>query len=127
MVTVMGSESLWVAAGLIALLGAIGALVRHGLNVIYATTPATYRRSIVAVNVVGGGLAGFALTVESVLGTVVAVGLLGSMTTFSTVAVWIAEDIRQRKPRSALWLSLSHLVWGVPAIVAGWLLGNFAG
>jgi CrcB protein len=119
----MDELSIWVGVAMLALLGALGAISRFGASLLSTRLTGDARRGILLVNVGGAAVAGYLLTAESTLATLVAIGLLGSLTTFSTLAVWIADDIRSRAPLAAVWLILSHLVLGVPAVVAGYLLG----
>lgn len=121
----MTEQSVWLGIALLVLLGAFGAIARHGLGLLSRDITHRARRGIIAVNVVGAGAAGYLLTVNHSLGTIVAIGLLGSVTTFSTIAVWIADDIRNREPLAAVRLILHHMMWGVPAVVGGFLLGRF--
>jgi CrcB protein len=123
----MTDQSVWLGVTLIAFFGAIGAMVRYGASLLSTRLTGQARRGIIAVNVVGAGFAGFFLTVDQTWGTLVAIGLLGSITTFSTIAVWIADDIRRREPLAAVGMILNHLLLGLPAVLAGFLLGRFLG
>ena len=110
---------------LIAILGAIGALIRHGLGVIFRRNPSSYRVAITAANILGSLAAGFTLTLGQPLATVLAAGLWGSVTTFSTIAVWIAEDLRNKKFASAAAVVTGHLVGGLAGVAAGVAVGVF--
>lgn len=109
----------WVA---IAGLGAIGALLRFGLSA-WVTN---YRRAlmIVVVNSVGAFGAGWGLGADwAMWATLLAAGLWGSLTTFSTLAVDVVESGMTRLRRGVTLLSL-HLIGGVLGVWAGIILGS---
>jgi fluoride exporter len=110
---------------LIGIMGAVGAVIRHSLSVMFQRRPASYRFAITAANILGSGAAGFALTVDGPLATIFAAGFLGSLTTFSTIAVWIADDLRHRELASATTVIVGHLAAGVAAVAAGFAWGIF--
>jgi CrcB protein len=120
----MTDQSVWLGVTLVVFFGAIGAMIRDGASLLATRLTGEARRGIIAVNVIGAGIAGFLLTVDHTWGTLIAIGLLGSVTTFSTIAVWIADDIRRREPLAAVGMILSHLLVGLPAVLAGFLLGR---
>lgn len=112
--------------GIVFLAGGIGALVRHAATVTGAPDPRRVRRRITAVNVVGAFFAGVLVAIDNPLAIAMTVGLFGSLTTFSTIAVWLADDIRQREPVQAVKIVLSHVLLSVPAVLTGALVGQVA-
>ena len=115
---------LWLTLVLVALAGAVGALIRYGAGAVGAADPRHMRRRITAVNTVGAFFAGVVVAIDHLVATVITVGLFGSLTTFSLIAVWVAEDIRNRHPAGALRLVVSHVLLGVPAVLFGFLAGQ---
>jgi fluoride ion exporter CrcB/FEX len=103
----------------IALLGAVGALVRAGLLQWFAraTWPTTY--STVVANIVGSLGAGLVMGADwGVWSWWLAAGLFGAVTTFSTIAVDVAEKLRgEHKGGWAL------LLWHVLGGLMGFLMG----
>lgn len=120
----MTSLPLWAMFPLVAVAGGIGALVRHAATVVGRQEPDRIRRRITLINGVGAFFAGGLLGTDDPFAVALAVGLFGSLTTFSTIAVWWADDIRQRESRRALRSMLAHVVVGVPAVVVGFLIGQ---
>lgn len=118
--------SLGVMLGIVFLAGGLGAVIRHAAIVTRQAGRSQVRRRITAVNVGGAFFAGFLVTIDNPVTVAVTVGLLGSLTTFSTIAVWLAEDIRRREPVQAVKVVLSHVLLGVPAVLAGFLIGQIA-
>jgi CrcB protein len=116
--------SLWVILGIVALGGAIGALVRHAAATFTTPDPGLVRRRITAINVVGAFCAGAVMTIDHALALAITVGLFGSLTTFSTIAVWVAQDFQHREPVSAIKVLLGHVLLGVPAVLGGFLLAQ---
>lgn len=122
----MMSIPLWVLLGVVSLGGGIGALIRHAAGTARQPSPAQARRRITAVNVAGAFFAGILLTIDHPLTNAITAGLFGSLTTLSTIAVWMAEDIRHREPVSAIKVLLGHVLLGVPAVLIGFLTGQIA-
>jgi CrcB protein len=120
----MTSLPLWLMLVLVAFAGGIGALIRYAATVTGKPRPGLVRRRITAINVVGAFFAGLVVTLDYPLAAVLTVGLFGSLTTLSTVAVWWADDIRRRDPLAAVKNVLVHVVLGVPAVLLGFLLGQ---
>jgi CrcB protein len=112
---------LWLTIVLVGVAGALGALIRHAVTVSGRPDPATVRWRITAVNTVGSFFAGTLFALDSVFATVLAVGIFGALTTFSTIAVWLADDFRRRQGRSATVLLTTHLLGGGLAVVAGFV------
>ena len=122
----MMSVPLGVMLGIVFLAGGLGALIRHAAIVIRSPHPHQVRRRITAVNMVGAFFAGVLITLDNPLAIAITVGLFGSLTTFSTIAVWLADDIRRREPVLAVKVLFSHVLLGVPAVLAGFLIGQIA-
>ena len=122
----MMSLPLGVMLGIVFLAGAIGALIRHAAIVTRQPGPSQVRRRITYVNLVGAFFAGLLITLDNPLAIALTVGLFGALTTFSTIAVWLADDIRSREPVAAVKVVLAHVLLGVPAVLAGFLAGQIA-
>ncbi|GAA2563243.1 CrcB protein [Neomicrococcus aestuarii] len=127
--------NLWMLAGLVALAGSVGSLLRWAVDVLLSHRVAQTEHSFVAVfpwalllvNVVGSFVCGVATAQwgHSEWGLVLATGLAGGLTTMSTLAVTSANHLRAKKTvRVALWSLLLHLVLGVSAAWLGLLLGG---
>ena len=120
----MMSMPLGVMLGIVFLAGAVGALIRHAAIVIRQPGTSQVRRRITVVNLVGAFFAGLLITLNNPLAIAITVGLFGALTTFSTIAVWLADDIRRREPVQAVTVVLAHVLLGVPAVLAGFLVGQ---
>lgn len=120
----MTALPLWAMLPLVAVAGGIGALVRHATSVTGKQEPSHIRRRITVVNTVGAFFAGALLVIDHPVAIALAVGLFGSLTTFSTIAVWWAEDIRQRESIRAIRSVLVHVAAGVPAVLVGFVIGQ---
>lgn len=110
----------WLA---VAGLGGLGALLRWAMSA-WVTS---YRRAlmIVVVNSVGACAAGWGLAGGwGLWGMVLAAGLWGSLTTFSTLAVDVVEFSGTRTLRSGVTLLLLHVVGGVVGVWAGMVLAS---
>lgn len=122
-----GSGGLWLALG-IALAGGAGAALRYLLD---TAVPVRVRErfpwGIMLVNLTGsfalGLLAGLAL--GQPLASVLAVGLLGGYTTFSTAILDTVRLLQQRRIGAALLNGPGMLVATVVLAVCGILLGRF--
>jgi CrcB protein len=110
--------------GLIAILGALGALLRY----VVGHTLARYAQgtlAIVVVNLAGSALAGaLAALPDSALTLALLVGLCGSLTTFSTVATQLIPGTRGASRTAWIALALTHAVgsvvfaWGAFTLVS---------
>jgi fluoride exporter len=120
----MTSLSLWMVVVLVSGAGAIGALMRYAATVTGMPQPGLVRRRITAINVAGAFGAGMVVAIDHPLAVVLSVGLFGSLTTLSTIAVWWADDFRQGKPIVAVRNISVHVLLGVPAVVIGFLIGQ---
>ena len=120
----MMSVPVWVLLGVVTLGGGVGALIRHATVTARQPSPGQVRRRITAVNVVGAFFAGILLTIDHPLTLAITAGLFGSLTTLSTIAVWMAEDIRHRELVSAVKVLLGHVLLGIPAVLIGFLAGQ---
>jgi fluoride ion exporter CrcB/FEX len=108
----------------ISLGGGIGALLRHAATSLGTPDSRQVRRRITAINVGGAFFAGVLVTIDHPLALAIVIGLAGSLTTLSTIAVWIAEDFRHREHLHAVKVLLGHILLGVPAVLAGFLAGQ---
>jgi CrcB protein len=120
----MADAPVWLVVVAAIVLGALGAMGRWGLTVLSQKVTGHLRWGIVTANVVGSGFAGYLLALDHALGAVVAVGLLGSLTTFSSVAYTMAEELNRRAALPALGLLATHTLLGLPAVALGFLLGS---
>lgn len=110
----------WVA---IAGLGAVGALLRWALSAWVTNYPRALM--IVAVNSLGALGAGLGIGADwGLWGTLLAAGLWGSLTTFSTLAVDVVEFSRSTRLRAGVTLLMLHVVGGVLGVWAGILLAS---
>lgn len=116
---------LWLIFVLVAVTAAIGALVRHALSVVGPSESIPVRRRITVVNTLGAFGAGALLAVNGELAVILATGFFGSLTTFSTLAVWMASDFSQGKPMAAFRVVFVHFLLGIPAVWGGFLLSDF--
>jgi CrcB protein len=118
------SAAAWIG---IALLGGLGALARFGLDTVVSTrTGGLFPWGTLAVNASGsfvlGLVAGLALHGEALV--LVATGMIGSYTTFST---WMLETQRlgeDGEGRAALANLALSVVLGLAAVVLGRVLGE---
>lgn len=105
----------------IASLGAVGALLRFAVSAWVTNYPRALM--IVLVNSVGAFGAGWGMASDwGVWGTLLAAGLWGSLTTFSTLAVDVIESGMTRLRLGVALLSL-HLIGGVIGLSLGISLG----
>ena len=110
----------------IGVLGAAGALVRYGLVLWFraAHWPSTY--STVLANIIGSAGAGLVIAADGGMWSWwLAAGLFGAITTLSTVAVDVAEELRLR--RKSWWaLVLWHVLGGLVGFLVGFQIGAVA-
>jgi len=118
------SAQLWVMLGVISVGGGIGALIRHAASVVGSPDPRQVRRRITAVNIAGALCAGALVTLDHPVALAISIALFGALTTLATIALWVAEDIRQREPVQAVKVVFSHVLLGVPAVLIGFLAGQ---
>ena len=110
----------------IAMLGAAGALVRAGLLQWFARAswPTTY--STVFANIVGSLGAGLVVGADwGVWSWWLAAGLFGAVTTFSTVAVDVAEKLR-RHDKGGWALLMWHVLGGLAGFLVGYQIAAVA-
>ncbi|MFC0582546.1 fluoride efflux transporter FluC [Micrococcoides hystricis] len=108
--------------GLIFVLGGLGSVIRY-----VAAQAAPY--GLVFVNMAGSVLLGIiaslsVLDTTSGVGLLLATGLCGGLTTFSTVMVLWAQDLHQRRIRHLLRSIRLHLFTGLLAAAVGLFLGT---
>lgn len=107
----------------IASLGAVGALLRFAVSAWVTNYPRALM--IVLVNSVGAFGAGWGMASDwGVWGTLLAAGLWGSLTTFSTLAVDVVDVSGPKKVRAGVTLLSLHLIGGVVGVWAGIVLGS---
>jgi CrcB protein len=117
----------------VALGGAAGALLRHGINLLLPkSTQHAFSISTLSVNVVGCFLAGLLLVWVMQRSEIdfwralLLTGLLGGLTTFSAFGLDLLQLVRTERWS---WLALTvllHVVLGLAAVVAGWRIGQSA-
>ncbi len=123
------AQALAVAAG-----GSLGALLRHGANLLLPKAAHhPFAASTLLVNVVGCLLAGIVVAwlehrqPDEFWRALLLTGLLGGLTTFSAFGVDLLQLLRAGRWG---WLALVaglHVGLGLLAIVAGWKLARLAG
>lgn len=111
---------------LVALGGAIGALCRYGASVVFSGASGTF-----IANVSGAFLLGFFLTVAGRRSDIpldmrrfVAIGILGSYTTFSILSYQTWELIETGNMLGAAANAMGSLIAGLLAVVAGVVLAR---
>jgi CrcB protein len=109
--------------------GAIGALLRYGVSLAFATADTRHRppkhltfpRAVLVVNVVGSAVSGGLLAVSEQTGVsadlllVLVTGLCGGLTTFSTWSVETMQLVIEGRMRAALASVWLNLVLGLAA------------
>ena len=115
------SVSLPAQLALVAIGGAAGSVLRHLAALVLGASPAT----TLLVNVSGSFLIGWVLAqrVGDALTLLVAVGVLGGYTTFSTFEWQLLDSIRSGNHLAALSYALGSVVLGLLAVYLGFLLG----
>ena len=109
---------------LIAAGGAVGATLRW---TVLQLSEGSFRPALLAVNVVGCAVLGAAVAREGPIGTsrhrwlhdALAVGFCGGLTTFSTLAVEVAELGRDGRAGFAAWYLGASVVLGIAAVLFG--------
>ncbi|MFG0284484.1 MAG: fluoride efflux transporter CrcB [Phycisphaerales bacterium JB039] len=121
------------AAAMVATGGAAGALARYGLSIWLARPDVRFPYAILLCNVGGcllmGALMWFVMhkpTLAPTLRLLLVVGLLGSLTTFSTFGYDTIELARQGHVAQAIWNVVANVVLGLGAVALGawaaWML-----
>lgn len=111
----------------IGLLGGVGATARHLLDeLVTEHAPGVFPLGILAVNLLGAGLIGVATgaVVDGDAGRLLATGLLGGFTTFST---WMLDsrELAAHGHRPAFWLNLgASVALGLLAVWIGREVGG---
>ncbi len=111
--------------------GAIGALARYGLNLLFAKTFAPFPFATFFINITGSFLIGFLLIfsqdkfpANENLRLLIIVGFLGAYTTFSTFEFETFELLQAKQSLLAiLYVSLSFAV-GLTAVFSGALMAR---
>jgi CrcB protein len=113
---------------LVALAGAGGVLLRYGVSSQFHGDALPW--VTVAINVIGSFLLGLLVVAHWAspqTRTVLGVGLLGGLTTFSTFSVQAFLDLEAGEPGRALLYVLASMVLGIAAAAAGYYLGRSIG
>lgn len=113
--------------------GAAGALLRHGVNLLLPrTVQHAFSASTLAVNVVGCFFAGLLLvwilqrSETDFWRALLLTGLMGGLTTFSAFGLDLLLLVRAER---WAWLGLTvflHIALGLVAVLAGWRIGQSA-
>jgi fluoride exporter len=114
-----------VTAALVALTGAGGVLLRYGLSSSVHGDALPWVTA--AINVVGSFLLGMLVVAHWAspqTRTVLGVGLLGGLTTFSTWSVQAFLDVEAGQPVKGLLLILTSVALGLGGAAAGYYLGR---
>ena len=115
---------------LVACFGAIGAVSRFGITQLFAfTVGKEYPLGTLVANVLGCLLMGllfgvFGDEIDHRYRAAIAIGFLGSLTTFSTFAADIVSEAQQQRWVSAFSVVALSLLLGVGALVLGLWLGR---
>jgi fluoride exporter len=119
---------IWAA---VALGGALGSMLRHGVNVaVHRITGQVTPLAVALVNVSGclaiGVLAGMIASGRwapgPALRTFVIVGMLGGFTTFSSFGLDVLTLVHQGRPTAALVNVVAQVILGLVAVSAGYAL-----
>ncbi len=111
----------WLAIGA---LGALGALARWGLMAIARRARRGDLLGVVIANTVGSFAAGVLLVHPVWWAEPVAIGVLGALTTFSTIAQGMAVDLESGRGGRFVRALLVHLVTGLGSVLLGFTLGS---
>jgi fluoride exporter len=120
----------WLAVGMG---GALGSLVRHGVNVLVARRAgqavpyATLAVNLVGCAVIGllaGLLASHRLSMTPTVRLFVFVGILGGFTTFSSFGLDTFTLAREGRLATATWNVAVQVIGGVAAVAGGYFLGR---
>lgn len=108
--------------------GAIGSMLRFAVGHIYAVRSENPFLTVITVNMVGSLLIGMVvgkIPRENPMFLLLAIGLLGGFTTFSSFSLDLFAMIRQNMIGQALFYGLGQIVVGVVAAAFGfWLVGG---
>ena len=106
--------------------GAVGTAARYGLGQRFPVDAGSFPATTLVENVTGATLLGFLLTVmveratpSRWLGPLVATGMLGSFTTFSTLATEVVLLVRDDEPALAAAYVAATMTLGIAAAAAG--------
>jgi CrcB protein len=115
-----------VAAAVVGLGGAVGAVARAGLTELWPHSPDQWPWSTLVTNASGATLLGILLTVlarrfqrDRFARPLLGAGVLGGYTTFSTLSVDAVQLVRFDRPG----LALAYVVASIAVILVGCLLG----
>jgi fluoride ion exporter CrcB/FEX len=111
----------WLALGA---LGALGAIARWGLMAVAVRGGHPALVGIVIANTVGSFLAGIFLAHPVSWSEPVAIGVFGALTTFSTIAQGLADDLEAQGFSRFGRALLIHLITGLSAVALGFALGS---
>lgn len=120
-------QLLAVAAG-----GATGAVLRHLVNEWFRLRAfSSLPLATLSVNVIGCLLAGLLLAWLELRGpqsslwrSLLMVGFLGGLTTFSALGVELLQYLRAGRMDLALWMTALNILLGIGAAALGWMAGR---
>jgi CrcB protein len=112
--------------------GALGTVARYGVARAWAAPTGTFPWAIFVINTSGAFLLGFLLTVlverlshrEAALRPLLATGVLGGWTTFSTFVVGVDSLVHAGHPAGAVGYLAATVVAGIAAVALGWALAR---
>jgi CrcB protein len=109
--------------------GALGALLRYGVTLLFARPRSRLPIAVLLVNVVGSLLAGVILAVAEHSGAgevryVVVSGFAGGLTTFSTFGVETVQLVMEGRLRTAIASVTANVALGIAAVAAAWAAAN---
>lgn len=117
-------SGVWLALA-VGITGGIGAALRHMVDQVVPKGQPPFPWGLFVVNLTGsfalGWLTGFAL--GNPVGVILATGLLGGYTTFSSASLDTAKLLRERRWGATLANGLGVLVAGIACAVGGIVLG----
>lgn len=108
---------------IVALLGAVGALVRYGIHEGFSRTGRSVRIATIWANALGSLGLGFVVGADwGPWSLLIAAGLFGALSTLSTLAVDVAELLKISL-RRAVGVLLGHILGGLVAFGVGLAIG----
>lgn len=124
----------FVAAALVAAGGALGALARYWLTLLLTRPGVRFPYGILVCNVAGCLAIGVVMwlvihrpALPPGIRLLVVVGLLGSLTTFSTFGYDTVELVRQGHAGQAMWNVAANVALGLGAVALGlWIASSLA-
>jgi len=120
----------FVQAGIVAVGGAVGSVLRWGAGVLLNTLPVPIAAGTLAVNVGGGALIGFSLVAfarvpNEAMRLLLVTGGLGGLTTFSAYSAESLSLLIKGQVGVAVVHTLLHVAGALAAAALGWQVGRW--